>query len=334
MTDPTTAQAEEALALQLRSRAPFLLEWLEVIRTAVENQFNGRKSAVNTPFWCMAAITRLKDEASFVRKALYRKKYADPLVEITDQVGIRFVTLLQEDADEVVEFIMSSDLWKADHSRDFRRDIHENPSHFEYFANHILLRPTLKTTLKAGEVPVGLCCEVQVRTLLQHAHGELTHDTTYKGALSDNVEVVRKVARSAALIEGADEIFGVVSMRMSGLHTERRRIEELSRRFFERELQEGDREEGPYSDYISDALLANLPTAVTADAIASYFETNSGLFENIRDKAEGSRLFRIAPVFIAIYLASSERSYLDKVWPLTQPELDSVLRVAGISGSS
>jgi ppGpp synthetase/RelA/SpoT-type nucleotidyltranferase len=40
---------------------------------------------------------RVKDEQSFLEKAFHRfgKNYSNPLVEITDQVGIRFVVLLE-----------------------------------------------------------------------------------------------------------------------------------------------------------------------------------------------------------------------------------------------
>src|SRR3546814_10997244 len=54
---------------------------------------------------------------------------------------------------------------------------------------------------------LGTPCEVQLRTLLQHAHSQLTHDTIYKPKTIASSHTKRFVARSMALIETVDDFF-------------------------------------------------------------------------------------------------------------------------------
>jgi hypothetical protein len=56
-------------------------------------------------------------------------------------------------------------------------------------------------------IPAETACEVQIRTLLQHAYAELGHDRIYKGGVIIPPNVHRIVARSMALMETADGLF-------------------------------------------------------------------------------------------------------------------------------
>ena len=50
-------------------------------------------------------IPRVKSVDSFLEKALVRKPKADPINEITDQVGIRYVVLLQSEVEIIGNII-------------------------------------------------------------------------------------------------------------------------------------------------------------------------------------------------------------------------------------
>ncbi|MCC2018497.1 hypothetical protein QM121_09360 [Enterobacter hormaechei] len=65
---------------------------------------------------------------------------------------------------------------------------------------------TLRCLLNAWRFK-QICCEVQVRTLLQHAYAELVHDSVYKpvGIVPKSAE--RHIARSMALMETTDDLF-------------------------------------------------------------------------------------------------------------------------------
>ena len=56
-------------------------------------------------------------------------------------------------------------------------------------------------------IPINTPCEVQIRTLLQHAHAELTHDAIYKSKKTIKPIVHRTVAKCMALIETTDDFF-------------------------------------------------------------------------------------------------------------------------------
>ena len=52
-----------------------------------------------------------------------------------------------------------------------------------------------------------LTCEIQIRTLLQHAFAEVSHDSTYKGPYKNDKGILRHLAKSMALMEATDDYF-------------------------------------------------------------------------------------------------------------------------------
>lgn len=152
---------------------------------------------------------RIKDEESFIQKALRRgKNYNDPLLEITDKVGTRIVLLQIGDVDKVVQFIKNSDgvLWEVfEESKDIEKIRLDKPDTFGYQSAHFLVKP-LSGTVDDG-VRDYLNCEIQVRTILQHAWAEVSHDTMYKAHVDHINILTRKMAAAMAFIEEADEKF-------------------------------------------------------------------------------------------------------------------------------
>ena len=167
-------------------------------------------------FFKTPAVTRLKSDESLIDKAFYRKKnYDDPYEEIEDKVGARFVVLLLEDIDVICNVIENSDNWDFDPCKHFVDDKEKEPLLFTYQSVHYILRP--KNTLQHGDIsiPSHVACEVQIRTLLQHAHAELTHDAIYKSKKKIKPNVQRTVAKSMALIETTDEFFATVTKELN-----------------------------------------------------------------------------------------------------------------------
>ncbi len=86
---------------------------------------------------------RIKDEESFVQKALRRgKDYDDPLLEITDKVGTRIVLLQLGDVEKVVKFIQDSNgnLWEIfEYSKDIEKIRLGEPKSFGYQSAHFLV---------------------------------------------------------------------------------------------------------------------------------------------------------------------------------------------------
>lgn len=185
--------------------------WGECIVATVSNAVASRVNDT-TVFFKISPKHRLKDDSSLLDKAFFRgKNYEDPYSEIEDKVGARFVVLLLDELDLICKIINDVDLWDADNCRHFQRERDENPLLFAYQSVHYILRPTNDLSYNGVDIPAGTPCEVQVRTLLQHAHAELTHDAVYKAKRAVKPMVHRTVARSMALIETTDEFFKQVS---------------------------------------------------------------------------------------------------------------------------
>lgn len=125
---------------------------------------------------------RVKETDSFLEKALVRKPKSDPMKEITDQVGVRFVVLLLEDINRIGKIIQAGP-WTYQKDRDHEQERLDKPDYFAYLSDHYVV-----TTMEAHEhegvtIPSGLSCEVQIRTILQHAYAVMAHRSDYKPSI-------------------------------------------------------------------------------------------------------------------------------------------------------
>lgn len=154
---------------------------------------------------------RIKDDNSLLDKAFYRNKgYKNPYDDIEDKVGVRFVVMLQTDAEKVCDVIMrvSNNMgWDVLQCRNYNKERISAPTTFTYQSHHFIIRnrePIFDNKIIIHE---GTPCEVQVRSLLQHAYAELTHNAIYKKKTLIEPDVARTVAKTMAFIETADEFF-------------------------------------------------------------------------------------------------------------------------------
>lgn len=151
-------------------------------------------------------VPRVKEAKSALGK-IGRKKYDDPVKQMTDLVGVRFVVLLSEHIDLICDVIQSEEAWNAVTSKDYQEEIDKNPKIFDYQSQHFEVRPKDDLTLEGSLITKDMCCEVQIRTLLQHAYAELVHDSIYKPDGHVPPKAERQVAKSMALMETTDELF-------------------------------------------------------------------------------------------------------------------------------
>ena len=150
---------------------------------------------------------RVKDRSSAMVKQA-SKKYPDPTYSMTDLVGVRFVVLLKSDISIVERIITTCDsLWTARRDREPKMESDKNPDAFRYQSVHYVIRNITDINVNGIEIPAEITCEIQIRTLLQHAYAELGHDRIYKGDAVVPPSVHRIVARSMALMETTDNLF-------------------------------------------------------------------------------------------------------------------------------
>ncbi|MEN4796407.1 GTP pyrophosphokinase [Pantoea agglomerans] len=162
-------------------------------------------------FLKIPAMHRLKDDNSLIDKAFYRnKQYKNPYDDIEDKVGVRFVVMLQSDADKVCQTIaeVSETLgWDLLHCRNYQEERIAEPMLFTYQSHHFIVRNRQNINESEIFIKENTPCEIQVRSLLQHAYAELTHDAVYKKKTLIEPEVTRTIAKTMAFIETADEFF-------------------------------------------------------------------------------------------------------------------------------
>lgn len=204
---------DEAFLARWQSEKAAYLAWGRHISEVVEEAVG--RAIAPTPasyFLKTAPVPRLKDDLKLVEKAFYRNKnYSDPYADITDKVGTRFVVLLGRDIQTVVEALQSVQGWTRSKDRDYEEEQKRNPIEFTYAAVHFLVRPEQDTQLGEVVVPAGTPCEVQIKTILQHAYSELTHDTIYKPQIQATPAMQRNAAKAMALLEATNDYFEEVA---------------------------------------------------------------------------------------------------------------------------
>lgn len=149
---------------------------------------------------------RVKDKQSALSK-LKLKKYLEPKEQMTDLVGARFVVLLKSDMDILERVLIAYPNWVRSKDRDPTGEQRDKPKHFDYQSVHYIVRAPKELVVDGITVPENLACEVQIRTVLQHAYAELVHDKFYKGIGCIPPSADRLVARCMALMETTDGMF-------------------------------------------------------------------------------------------------------------------------------
>jgi len=152
---------------------------------------------------------RAKTIDSFTKKAAKQNvdqpKYKDPLNEIKDLAGVRIITYTLKDLEKVDRFIV--DNFYIDEKRDVGEERYKEGK-FGYQSIHYLVRfKEDRLGLAENKKYVGLTCEIQIRTVLQHAWAEIEHDIQYKNQSDVPRLLQRKFIALAGLLEIADREF-------------------------------------------------------------------------------------------------------------------------------
>ncbi|MET4179481.1 putative GTP pyrophosphokinase [Bradyrhizobium sp. JR7.2] len=266
------------------------------------------------------ALPRVKGDGSILTKAFYRgKEYSDPLNQITDKVGVRFVVLLDRDIATVCRAIEQCGEWEASKDRDYEDERAQAPYAFTYQSVHYVARA--KGEKKLGElvVPTGTPCEIQVRTLLQHAHSEMTHDTIYKPSVVQTPEMHRAAAKSMALIEATGDYFREL---MELIERNVAPARELSKQMaaLYRELVGREPDPTAAEGLLNDAFEVFAAGKPEGD-VRTLFAEKSFLLDRIKERAPTKLLFRQPSILLAYVAVWKRPADAQDAWPLTFAEL-------------
>ena len=172
----------------------------------------------------LSVTGRTKGVASFAEKAARMlagvPAYSDPLTQITDQLGVRVITYVEDDVDAVADLLGEQVIVQDD--RDMGQETADE-GRFGYASRHLMIALDAARESHPDFAHLsGRAAQVQVRTVLQHAWAEFEHDIRYKGTVpAEHVrEFDRRFALAAGLLELADREFSQIRERLRGVAPE------------------------------------------------------------------------------------------------------------------
>lgn len=263
---------------------------------------------------------RVKDINSILDKAYHRgKPYTDPYNEITDKVGIRFVVLIEEEINIFINIIENCSEISCSFDRNPIELIKQRPEFFAYKSYHYIVRNKNEIEHNGITIPINTPCEVQIRTLLQHAYAEMSHSQMYKNEDKIDHTVKRNMALSMALIEATDRLF------------------QESQNLLRKEEKEFYKFIDPLSDYLkldTEFFLKIMnfmvyfsyldiihEKKITSDVLIEFIKKNEYLIEKIKKGKAKSLLYQQPIICLIYYLIHNEKELTRELWPLTPDEL-------------
>jgi len=259
---------------------------------------------------------RLKTIASALGK-VSRKGYDNPVVQMTDLIGVRFVVLLSVEIKTISDIIESCDKWNATVSKDYLTEIDVNPKIFDYQSRHYEVRPKSSFLYCGESITPEMCCEVQVRTLLQHAYAELVHDSIYKPTGDVPKTAERQIARSMALMETTDDLFCKTMEILADNSKDRNELYGFLSEYYSQEIgkqyiSEDINVNFSVIDTFKDHIDSNLPKK-----IHTFLGEKKYIPKRIISRAEYNPLFSQPCILFVYWLASQldSKEMLSK-WPL------------------
>lgn len=285
----------------------------------------------STTFFKIEPSSRVKDLPSALKKQ-QTKKYPDPQYQMTDLVGARFVLLLRSDIKLVENSLIScSSFWTARRDREPKSEADSNPDAFRYQSVHYIVRNIEERVYDGITIPAETACEVQIRTLLQHAYAELGHDRIYKGDVVVPPSVHRIVARSMALMETTDHLFCEAVEELDRINKDLAAwgawLDKIYRNVGSSALDTHDDEE---ATTIVETFADLLATA-DENAVRNYFQ--NGAIEYVKNRPRVDDLFSRPVVILVYWLVSKHPVETNARWPIPKFRDDLEMIAADLGAS-
>lgn len=313
-----------------RAEKGFYEAWGAFVRDEIQRVLASDLNIRVEYFLKIPAEPRVKEENSLLGKAFHRgKAYADPYQDIEDKVGVRFVVLLAADIGKISKIVEASPHWTWSLDKDFEADRESRPLEFSYQSKHYVVKAAKDLNVSGTVVCAGTPCELQIRTLLQHAHSELTHDNIYKRDPGTEVskKIERTVAKSMALIEAVDDFFAQVLDDLEQANQEERAsllvMSELYQRFVGKT---------PLVDKTNALVLSAFRAELgpgLRDQLTTLFGKYPFINERIAERFDSQYTFRQPWILLAYYLVSVKPNVVREKWPLTLQEIEPVFTDLG-----
>ena len=147
-------------------------------------------------------VGRTKTAESVIQK-IERKQYEDPLSEIDDLAGVRVICLFEADLDKIESLVRT--LFSIKRFEDKTGDL--GLDRMGYQSRHCVVGLSPDYQGPRYNRLSGLRCEIQIRTILQDAWAQLSHNLVYKSESSIPPRVHRQLNHVSSLLEIAQSVF-------------------------------------------------------------------------------------------------------------------------------
>jgi ppGpp synthetase/RelA/SpoT-type nucleotidyltranferase len=254
--------------------------------------------------------SRCKALHSILTKAV-RREYADPLGQMGDKAGVRAIVHYRRDLAVAEDAIRSCNAFRVVSREDKQEQL--GTDHFSYQSIHF----DLHVSAEGPELIRGRECELQLRTLCQHAWADIEHTLGYKASQPTGREFERRLKCLVALLEIADREFDalygeVLSMPGYGEENMLRMLESEFHRIVGAE----------YDHRLSVEVISSLKpllslTQKEAAAIGSFIENHADFIQQRIDECRDvpERIFVFQPEgLLLFYLLSKDMSRLEEAW--------------------
>lgn len=277
---------------------------------------------------------RIKSDKSLLGKALWRSKsYENPLLEIEDKIGTRVVLLTSADVLEASTVISEFSGWQVKDTKNLYSIKDENPEMFTYQSNHFVVWPLPSDDRWLPEQRELLTCEIQIRSLLQHAYAEISHDSAYKGPYKNDNEIIRQLAKSMALMEATDDyfcnVFQLIKDEERYYFNYLKGLAKIFQKYLVSSFSSSD-QVLPITELIFKLLDQK---RVELDEIEEFTQREITELKSAIHPENGQLFSQPISILVAFYLLNHE-SFLRTNWPLNEESLKSVYRAFNISYGS
>lgn len=321
---------ETEIGKQFSDLKPHLEEWGKCVDTILLEYLNSLGYSIERIQG--KPESRVKNEKSFIQKALYRgKDYSNPIQDITDKVGTRVVLLNIDDVKIVSDYIAQCPRWEVvEQSQDIDYIREHKPEEFGYQSNHFVVKP------KEPQYPRELCdlltCEIQVRTLLQHAYAETSHDTVYKSGHSEDPQILRGLAVTMAFLETADEKIKFIYQKAKEVRTKRTDLIEMITKIYCSFVPTYKKE--TYDAGMTEAFLALFDDSFMEEAkaeMSNFVKKHKADISTALLSSPMPILYQQPVALLVFYGIFARQSLLIKNWPYSFDSLNMVVGAMGLS---
>lgn len=301
--------------LEFNELTPSYEAWADLVTSEIITFIKGSGRAPDE-FFKVPPKIRVKEESSIRGKA-GRYGITNFKAEIRDLVGIRFVVLLTSELQLVENAIKNSTKFRWEKVRDYGVQADSNPELFEYQSIHYIVWPAEEISLNGKIIDRSIICEVQIRTLLQHAYAELTHDNIYKPIQVVPSSARRLVARSMALMETTDELFcGTLEALRQENGPRNELFAELKRQYSTNIAPCENLWDSRANLEIIDIFREDVDLLIAAKCVEEFTLNHDPIFQIIKSRRKSMFLFAQPVILLLYYLVKNRQDGVREKWML------------------